>query len=304
LGSSGGNAVVFVSYARRASRAHAVALHDALTAAGVVVFLDTEAIEDGDRFPDTLSVAVLGARVGVVFVDSVYFQRWYCLRELALLLAAYNTHARRGSDPAVRDAALDGVVVALPADAARPTEVARLPPPLTTASWPTADATDRLVELVTAAAARELPSFGERLGAVGEDASARSRRLLTDPSVMPAPRNLRAVGRVVPADMEPSLGDGFVGRAVELWRLHYRLSTMRGDVASMAAVTASVEGGGGVGKTRLAREYVWRFADEYPGGVSGLTPTSTTWWSSSATTTSPRRSTPLCRRLSSCVSGR
>ncbi len=46
---------VFISYARRSSREHAAALRAALAGAGIDAFLDTDAIEDGDRFPSDWS---------------------------------------------------------------------------------------------------------------------------------------------------------------------------------------------------------------------------------------------------------
>src|SRR5262249_61924199 len=58
--------------------------------------------------------------------------------------------------------------------------------------------------------------------------------------------------------LPPSLGDGFVGRADELWRIHTALSTMRGDVVTAAADTGALQGGGGFGQTRLALEHLRR----------------------------------------------
>ena len=56
---------VFLSYARQASKEFAQQLYAKL--GPEQAFLDTEAIEHGDRFPGTLADAVLGARVVVIF---------------------------------------------------------------------------------------------------------------------------------------------------------------------------------------------------------------------------------------------
>ncbi len=247
---------VFISYARRASREHAVALRDALAEAGIAAFLDTDAIEDGDRFPQRLVDGVLDTRAFVLFADPVYFQRWYCIRELKLALAAYEELVRRGADDAARDAAVAGVVVAMSGG-----DLRNLPPRLASTQWPPAGETRRLVERVQAALTDGQPTFRERAAGLG----ALRDHLLQEMAVPPA-RNLGGETVLVPAGLDPSIGDKFVGRADDLWRLHMTLSTGRAEASVAAALTASIEGGGGFGKTRLAREYLWRFADAYPGG--------------------------------------
>lgn len=57
---------VFISYVRIESRNQAVALHTALGGAEGLAFLDTEDIEHGERFPERLASALLGARVIVL----------------------------------------------------------------------------------------------------------------------------------------------------------------------------------------------------------------------------------------------
>ncbi len=58
-----------------------------------------------------------------------------------------------------------------------------------------------------------------------------------------------------------AMGALFVGRAAELTALHDRLSVQGGTVALVPAQT--IHGLGGIGKTRLAVEYAWAFADRY-----------------------------------------
>jgi hypothetical protein len=66
---------VFISYARRASATHALALHAALGGEDGLAFLDTAEIENGQQFPQVLAQAVLGARVVVIFAEEAYFTR-------------------------------------------------------------------------------------------------------------------------------------------------------------------------------------------------------------------------------------
>ena len=67
---------------------------------------------------------------------------------------------------------------------------------------------------------------------------------------------------------------GFVGRHVDLWRVHSELHAANPSVAAVTGMSgapvALVRGLGGIGKTVLAAEYAWRFAAAYPGGVFWL----------------------------------
>src|SRR5262249_21373829 len=72
---------------------------------------------------------------------------------------------------------------------------------------------------------------------------------------------LPAVVRLLPVPSRVphhSLGGRFVGRVAELWELDAKLQDN-----SVVVIT----GGGGLGKTQLAVEYVRRFAGTYPGGI-------------------------------------
>lgn len=66
---------------------------------------------------------------------------------------------------------------------------------------------------------------------------------------LPRPNNMVRLG---------SRGDRFIGRVSELWDVHHALASTH---------LAIVTGLSGVGKTQLAIEYIWRFANGYPGGV-------------------------------------
>ena len=104
---------VFISYARKASRDYAAALHAAL--GEDIAFLDSEDIPFGDAFPERLVDALLDSCVVVILAEPVYFTRWYCLLEYRL---ARTPFLRLGERPGVkqreRDEELRGIVVAMP----------------------------------------------------------------------------------------------------------------------------------------------------------------------------------------------
>jgi len=221
---------VFISYDRATSRDAAAALKAAL---GDGAFLDTSEIADGAAFPETLITALLGCRVVVVLASRRYFTRDYCLRELEA--------AQAGAELVV--GLVDGVG-----------DLDDLAPEWRDRNWPGAGETGRLVALVEAALGRGV--------ALRWPADVRERFLA--PLVRPM-----AVGTPRAGLIPESLGDRFVGRERDLWRIHRALAPHEGQ-AAVAALTGVVEGGGGFGKTRLAAEYVWRYGRHYPGGLFWL----------------------------------
>ena len=114
---------VFISYARDASRAQAVALHEALGgAAEDICFLDTEGIGIGDPFPERLVDALFDARVVVILAEPLYFTRRYCLQEFQIACGPF-LRVLETSQPTAKEkeAALRGIVVALPGRGVDPT---------------------------------------------------------------------------------------------------------------------------------------------------------------------------------------
>jgi tetratricopeptide (TPR) repeat protein len=139
-----------------------------------------------------------------------------------------------------------------------------LPPLLQTTDWPTSDQGHKLAELVRA----RLES-GDGQGRARPRAAGEPRLLasLRQEAALPPPGN-PATLKVFPPELPQSLGDGFIGRADDLWRIHFTLSTLRGVAATGAALSAALHAAGGFGKTRLAAEYLWRFGPtHYPGGL-------------------------------------
>ncbi|WP_163999556.1 FxSxx-COOH system tetratricopeptide repeat protein [Pyxidicoccus caerfyrddinensis] len=257
-------ASVFISYARATSSASAEALHAELTRVGISAFLDRVELSVGERFPAALMEALLSSHLVVIFADALYFQRWYCLAELRMALAPALA-LPPGAPRKEVEAALSPLVLALPAEGLPQQELERLPPPLRTVHWPAAGNTSALVTLVRERLELSPTSLGQRLEAAGVLEELRSK--FQQESAVPPPGQL--AGRILyPLDLEPSLGSAFVGRADELWRLDFMLSTVRGEASTNTAPAVALEGGGGFGKTRLALEYVHRMgASRFPGGV-------------------------------------
>ncbi len=245
---------VFISYARATNRAAAVALHERL---GAAAYLDSEFIELGDRFPERLVDALFAARVVVVLADETYFRRWYCLFELRAVLAAALPDHGRGDGRS-----FDHAVVALPTEGLAETDAWRLPPALRVTNWPHLDDPAAIAALVRSRLAADPPTIGSLIErTVGTEAF---RRTLLEASRTPPPQPFPPGHRLVPPDGPPvSLGEGFVGRSDELWAVDQALSW----IASESAPVAAIEGIAGVGKSRLAAEYVRRLAPmRFPDG--------------------------------------
>lgn len=255
---------VFISYSRRASRESAVRLFEALGGAPET-FLDTEEIKPGQPFPEKLANAILDARVVVVFAEASYFSRWYCLRELQLSLAPYqqllgypNVDA---SELAVNLTHI--VVVFPPANGNAPPSLDELPPIPRVGNWPRADELDRVIALIEKARHAFPLSIRQRLGPKYSDAL---EKTLISESALPDPA--RIPGPFYAADgIQESLAERFVGRADELWLIHFKLFTIQSYSASAVPRTVVLHGSGGFGKSRLAIEYLWRYAKYYPGGI-------------------------------------
>lgn len=231
----------FISYARATQLRPARALRDALAARGIAAFLDERDIGRGEPFPDALATVIADARSIVVLLDAAYLSRPWCVREYEAIIDG---------------AELGRVVVALPGSSAEEI-LLHLPPSLASRSWPQADDTEALADLI-------------------------ARRLRGDPAAAPAAR--RAEGNPLLVDGAPSprplggpgflsaaprtLGSGFVGRADALWRMFHRLETLRADGPPPALL---VSGAGGTGKTQLAAEYLHRYGPRvYSGGLVWL----------------------------------
>jgi hypothetical protein len=246
-------AQVFISYSRSTSTKHAHSLKNAL---GEDAFLDTSEIPFGAQFPRYLSDALTSAKVVVIFADRQYFHQLFCLHELRLALKAFEEVVRRpGTDQERRDA-LAGIIVAIP-DEGIPEEFDLLPPLLRVVSWPTASDLGSLVKLVQERLIVSEPSGAPAL-ILGVD--------LLEESLLPRVSDLGTVP-TYPKNLGESQRGSFVGRADELWLLHFTFRIIRYLQSEDNSIAVALEGGGGVGKSQLAIEYLRRHGTFYQGGI-------------------------------------
>lgn len=255
---------VFISYARDASRDKAEALHNAL--GGRTAFLDTADIAPGERFPEALVDALFDARVVVIFAEPQYFTRWYCLLEFRIARTPFlRAVDRPGATPQEKADALRGLVVAMPARGVD-AMTERFPPPVQGRNWPAVDDLEAIAALVDAELAAAPPTLRERYASAADADAARS--FLLEATRLPPPMRIGNLPFVPQVGLAPTIGDAFVGRADDLWRIHDVLWTERGDPATAAGLTGSIEATGGFGKTRLALEYLYRFGPRhFKGGL-------------------------------------
>jgi hypothetical protein len=163
---------VFISYAHSASAPDALALADKL---GHLAFLDTDAIDDGEAFPQRSLDGVLDARVVVIFATKSYTERRFCRLEMRMAVAGCDAEARQ-------------IVLALGNGSNAVLET--MPAAIADRSWPQAGEPERLSMLVRQrlsvadAAIRDRLPMGEpqRLGAV-----------FLEESNVPEPRSLQGV---------------------------------------------------------------------------------------------------------------
>jgi tetratricopeptide (TPR) repeat protein len=250
---------VFISYARDASREYALKLHEAL--GGRTTFLDTEAIELGERFPEALVDALFNAQVVVIFAEPRYFTRWYCLLEFRMARTPFMRAVERpGATLKERVDALHGLVVALPPRGVDPM-MERFPPLVQGRNWPEVDDVEGIAALVEAELAANPSTLRERYASVADPDAARS--FLLEATRLPKPLKIGNLPFVPQVGLAPTIADAFVGREDDLWRIHDLLWTERGDPATAAGLTGSIEATGGFGKTRLALEYLYRFGPRH-----------------------------------------
>jgi tetratricopeptide (TPR) repeat protein len=257
---------VFISYARAASRSPAVGLYEALGGEhGGVCFLDSTDIEAGEPFPSTLVDSLLDAQVVVVFVEPIYFTRDFCRLELEIASTPFLRLVTSGAPQGEREAALRGIVLALPSSGTDPM-LDRVPPALRDLSWPSAENPHELAAVVRRRLDDSPPTFRKRYEEIGELEMVRAM-LLEGTRLLP-PLAIGSIPFVAPPTMRESLRSRFIGRADDLWRVHEALTTRRGDLKAAAGIVGSVEAAGGFGKTQLAAEYVYRHATRtFRGGI-------------------------------------
>ncbi len=238
---------VFISYARTASRKHAVALSNEL---GRDAFLDTSDISEGEEFPPRLADAVLGARVVVIFATAAYFESRYCRAERLLALAPRGEPRHivvamaggTGPDVTTNMGALAGV------------------------SWPAAADSANIAKLVR----KRLKEVARTVAETDPATTAAVREKVLQGLILPLPASFDGI----PAGPQPlpaSIYDLFVGRESEMEQLHHLLRKY-----GSLALSGALQGGAGFGKTRLAIEYLHRYGPvHYRGGLFWMNAEST-----------------------------
>ena len=236
-------APIFISYARRTSLAEARALKAQL---GDLAFLDETEIPSREQFAKVIAKGLMEARLAVVFADDTYFDRPYCRWEWSLILRAQGT---------------DHVYVTVPAGATYALDA--LPPDLRTRNWSAPD----LPALLQAHLKKDPPPIGSLIAEQDlEYLLESSWQQAQLPPVLT--RALATIPHRWLGLMDESSQARFVGRADLLNELHQHLWLRHMGEPSSVALTAAVHGAGGFGKSRLAAEYVHRYAPScFKGGI-------------------------------------
>lgn len=243
---------VFISYARRSAGTQAIALHESLRRRGLRVFLDRDELASGTDFPPRLAEAIAGSRLFVAIIDAAYFSRWYCVQEF--LLALRDARSSPLAVGAKRGPAVSIGFVGAPSEAV----LDALPPWLRTKHWPDADDASTFAAKVGAAA--------EAAAMVAAPSPSSHSELpgLAGAAKIPFPGALGSLAkRSYPRRIPDSLGERLVGRSRELWEIHLKLVVLPRTLNGGPPATVVLQGGAGVGKTRLALEYVHRYGPRY-----------------------------------------
>jgi tetratricopeptide (TPR) repeat protein len=239
---------VFLSYVEATHDAETKSLKTALEAAGIQTFRFAEDVPAGEPFNTVLADALLGSRVVVAFLDAVFLERPNCRWELNAVLAAGDLEAR--------------LVIARPANRTAADGLGGVPPAIANRRWPQDNETAALVGLVQARLRADPPTLAT---ALGEASASELRARMLETNVLPAPDLLTDIPHA-PDPLPASIEDAFVGRSETLWRIDHALR-LRHGLGSRVRSTVALEGLGGTGKTRLAREYLRSYGSHYRGGI-------------------------------------
>ncbi|MFZ4701714.1 MAG: tetratricopeptide repeat protein, partial [Candidatus Methylumidiphilus sp.] len=223
---------VFISYSRKNS-ALVYPLADAMAEAGIDIWIDCEAIDPLDDFPDRIRDGLANSHVLLAWYSPEYAQSSYCQKELT---AAWICTQRLTSDVLSRIIIVnpeEGVTHIALGDVARQNYLAA---PKDVASM-----------------AHFIQSILSKLNSLSGDFSA--LRGFNSPGWYPTSR---------------LCSSRFVGRLQELWRIHTALNPVGISDHEFPSVIAQLNGLGGIGKSLLATEYATRFGAAYPGGIHWL----------------------------------
>jgi len=223
----------FFSY-RRHDLPRAQPLLQALASAGLRIFRDETAIDEGTSITQEIREAIASSKLLVAFYSSTYPLSSACQEEL---VSAWLAAQQAGELPQHRVRLIN-------------------PEP----------AFDHIPAPLRDLKAHTLPKDATGLAALARVFQA---HLASLEGVLAA-----AARQPLPEyhGMGPVRAPNFVGRVHALWELHAKLTANRIGLISgvYGQGTAQVRGLGGNGKTLLAREYALRFGPAYPGGVFWL----------------------------------
>jgi TIR domain len=223
---------LFISYSRK-DKAQVYPFADALTQAGIEVWIDREEIDGLDDFPERILDGLGHSHALLAWYSSEYAQSSFCQKELtaAWICAQRLSHTVLSRILVVNpEASIAHIALG---DVGRQNYLAAPKDALSQAAC-------------IQAICNKLTGLSDDFGAVRE---------------------------FKPPDWHPSRQQGsawFVGRLRELWRLHTALNPVGISDHENAGAVVQLRGLGGVGKSLLAIEYAKRFGASYPGGIHWL----------------------------------
>jgi tetratricopeptide (TPR) repeat protein len=224
---------LFISYRRRDAE-RVLPLVEALARCGVSVWFDQREIQEFAPITDEIRTGLAGAKALLAWYSEDYPKSRPCQMELTAALLA----AQSAGNPRER------VLVVNPAGTAAHIEPIELRDTQYAAAPAEPTAYERIAQRLAAHLAAVAGSLGDLL-----------------PVTLPPQYGLNLTG-----------SNRFVGRLVDLWRIHSALHGCESAIVSATSAPglAIVSGLGGVGKSLLAEEYALRFGAAYPGGLFWL----------------------------------
>ena len=224
---------LFFSY-RRHDLDRARPLLDALAGAGLSVFRDETAVDEGASITREIREGIAGSKFLLAFYSTTYPVSGACQEEI---ISAWLAAEQAGEPPQARVRIINPEPgfdhIPAPLRDLKAYQFPREPAKLTALASAIRAHADSLEDRLLAAAEQLLPDYH---------------------------------------GMAPVHASHFVGRVQELWELHARLTANRIGLISgvYGQGAAQLRGLGGNGKSLLAREYALRFGPAYPGGVFWL----------------------------------
>ena len=223
---------LFISYSRR-NKAEVYPFAEALTAAGIEVWIDREEIDPLDDFPARIREGIAKCQAFLAWYSPEYSQSTYCQKELTAAWICAQRLTRNVLSRILIVNPKDGVAHIALGDVGKQSYL--------TAPKDVASET------------ASIQSIQQKLAGLSGDFAA--VREFEPPVWHP----------------EPQQGSArFVGRLREIWAIHTVLNPVGISRHENASVVAQLQGLGGVGKSLLAIEYAKRFSASYVGGIHWL----------------------------------